>query len=151
MIPLKILVLHGPNLNLLGRREPEIYGSITLDQVNTALEVKSAKLGVAIDSFQSNHEGELIDRIQAASASYRGILINPAAFTHYSYALREALAAAGLPLVEVHLSNIFAREAFRSHSVVSPVSVGVICGFGINSYLLGLEALVQIIGEGGKR
>jgi len=151
MIPLKILVLHGPNLNLLGRREPEIYGSITLDQVNAALEAKSAKLGAAIDSFQSNHEGELIDRIQAASASYKGILINPAAFTHYSYALREALAATGLPLVEVHLSNIFARETFRSHSVVSPVSVGVICGFGINSYLLGLEALVQIIGEGGKR
>ncbi len=151
MIPLKILVLHGPNLNLLGRREPEIYGSITLDQANAALEAKAAKLGAAIDSFQSNHEGELIDRIQAASASYKGILINPAAFTHYSYALREALAATGLPLVEVHLSNIFAREAFRSHSVVSPVSVGVICGFGINSYLLGLEALVQIIGEGGKR
>ncbi len=150
MTPLKILVLHGPNLNLLGRREPEIYGSITLDQVNAALVTKAVKLDAAIDSFQSNHEGELIDRIQAASASYKGILINPAAFTHYSYALREALAASGLPLVEVHLSNIFAREAFRSHSVVSPVSVGVICGFGINSYLLGLEALVQIISEGVK-
>ena len=151
MVPLKILVLHGPNLNLLGRREPEIYGSIALDQVNTTLEGKAAELGAAIDSYQSNHEGELIDRIQAASASYQGILINPAAFTHYSYALREALAAAGLPLVEVHLSNIFAREAFRAHSVVSPVAAGVICGFGINSYLLGLEALVQVITIGGKR
>lgn len=151
MAPLKILVLHGPNLNLLGRREPEIYGNITLDQVNAALEAKAAKLGAAIDSFQSNHEGALIDEIQAASSAYDGILINPAAFTHYSYALREALAAAGLPLVEAHLSNIFAREAFRSHSVVSPVAAGVICGFGINSYLLGLEALIQVIGEGRKR
>ena len=151
MTPLKILVLHGPNLNLLGRREPEIYGSITLDQVNAALEAKAAKLGAVIDSFQSNHEGELIDRVQTASALYKGILINPAAFTHYSYALREALGAAGIPLVEVHLSNIFAREAFRSHSVVSPVAAGVICGFGINSYLLGLEALVQVISVGGKR
>jgi len=151
MTPLKILVLHGPNLNLLGRREPEIYGSITLDQINAALVAKAAKLGAAIDSFQSNHEGDLIDRIQAAAASYDGILINPAAFTHYSYALREALAAIAIPLVEVHLSNIYAREAFRSHSVVSPVAAGVICGFGINSYLLGLEALVQVIGEGMKR
>jgi 3-dehydroquinate dehydratase II len=146
----KILVLHGPNLNLLGRREPEIYGSITLDQVNTALKEKAAALGAAIDLFQSNHEGELIDKIQSAAATYSGILINPAAFTHYSYALREALAAAGLPLVEVHLSNIFAREAFRSHSVVSPVAAGVICGFGLNSYLLGLEALVQVIVAGEK-
>jgi 3-dehydroquinate dehydratase II len=148
MSPLKILVLHGPNLNLLGRREPEIYGSITIDQVNSALEEKAAALGAAIDLFQSNHEGELIDQIQSASATYSGILINPAAFTHYSYALREALAAAGLPLVEVHLSNIFARETFRSHSVVSPVAAGMICGFGLNSYLLGLEALVQVIGAG---
>lgn len=147
---LKILVLHGPNLNLLGRREPEIYGSITLDQVNTALKEKAAALGAAIDFFQSNHEGELIDKIQSAAATYSGILINPAAFTHYSYALREALAAAGLPLIEVHLSNIFAREAFRSHSVVSPVAAGVICGFGLNSYLLGLEALVQVIVSGEK-
>lgn len=150
MTPLKILVLHGPNLNLLGRREPEIYGSITLEQVNTALKQKAAALGAAIDSYQSNHEGELIDRIQSASATYSGILINPAAFTHYSYALREALAAADLPLVEVHLSNIFAREAFRSHSVVSPVAAGVICGFGVTSYLLGLEALVQVISAGEK-
>jgi 3-dehydroquinate dehydratase II len=146
----KILVLHGPNLNLLGRREPEIYGNITLDQVNAALKEKAAALGAAIDLFQSNYEGELIDKIQTAAATYSGILINPAAFTHYSYALREALAAAGLPLVEVHLSNIFAREAFRSHSVVSPVAAGVICGFGLNSYLLGLEALVQVIVAGEK-
>ncbi len=151
MAAYKIMVLHGPNLNLLGRREPEVYGSITLDRVNKALEEKADELGAAIDAFQSNHEGELIDRIQAASTTYAGILINPAAFTHYSYALREALAAAGLPLVEVHLSNIFAREAFRSHSVVSPVAAGVICGFGINSYLLGLEALVRVIAAGGKR
>jgi len=150
MSPLKIMVLHGPNLNLLGRREPEIYGSITLDQVNTALKEKAAALGAAIDLFQSNHEGELIDQIQAASATYSGILINPAAFTHYSYALREALAASGLPLVEVHLSNIFAREAFRSHSVISPVAVGVICGFGLSSYLMGLEALIKMIGAGEK-
>ncbi len=147
MALLKILVLHGPNLNLLGRREPEIYGNFTLDRVNADITAKASSLGAAVDLFQSNHEGELIDKIQAASAAYDGILINPAAFTHYSYALREALAAAGLPLVEVHISNIFAREAFRAHSVVSPVAAGIVCGFGINSYLLGLEALVQVIGK----
>lgn len=151
MRPLKILVLHGPNMNLLGRREPEVYGSITLEQVNRALEAKAAELDAAVDTFQSNHEGELIDRIQGAPAAYRGILINPAAFTHYSYAVREALSAAGLPLVEVHLSNIFAREDFRAHSVISPVAEGVICGFGLSSYLLGLEALVLAIGAGDKR
>lgn len=148
MKTLKILVLHGPNLNLLGSREPEVYGTITLRQIDEALAAKAAALGVKIDTFQSNHEGELIDRIQAAVAGYDGILINPAALTHYSYALREALAALKLPLVEVHLSNIFAREEFRSHSVIAPVSSGMICGFSQDSYLFGLEALINLIGKG---
>jgi 3-dehydroquinate dehydratase II len=141
----KILVLHGPNLNLLGRRDPGIYGHLSLEQINVALNAKAEKLGVKLDFCQSNHEGVLIDLIQEATSDCNGILINPAAFTHYSYGLREALDAADLPLIEVHLSNIFARERFRHHSVISPVAAGMICGLGLNSYLLGLEALVSII------
>jgi 3-dehydroquinate dehydratase II len=148
MTLLKILVLHGPNLNLLGRREPEVYGKVTIEQINAALDERAIKLGAELVVFQSNHEGMMVDRIQEAATGFDGILINPAAFTHYSYALREALAAAALPLIEVHLSNIFSREKFRSHSVVSPVAAGMICGLGINSYLLGLEALVDLIRKG---
>ncbi len=145
MSPIKVIVLHGPNLNLLGKREPELYGSVTLEQIDAALQERAAELQVAVECCQSNHEGVLIDRIQGAADQYAGILINPAAFTHYSYAIRDALAATGLPLVEVHLSNIFAREDFRSHSVISPLANGVISGLGADSYILGLEALVKII------
>jgi 3-dehydroquinate dehydratase II len=141
----KILVLHGPNLNLLGDRDPEHYGHLTLEQINQALEEKAEKLGFTIDCFQSNHEGVLIDRIQQAQVPYRGILFNPAAFSHYSYALRDAIEVVSIPLVEVHLSNIHKREVFRQHSVISPVAAGVICGLGLNSYLLGLEALAAML------
>jgi len=141
----KILVVHGPNLNLLGQREPGVYGTVTLSQINASLREQGARLGVEVDFYQSNHEGELVDCIQEAVGRYRGILINPAAFTHYSYSLREALSAVNLPVIEVHLSNIFAREQFRRHSVVSPVVKGVICGLGLDSYRLGLQALANLI------
>jgi len=141
----RILILHGPNLNLLGRREPELYGRQTLAEIDQLLKKRARDLDVQVGTFQSNSEGALIDRIQEAMGHLDGILINPGALTHYSYSLRDALAASGVPLVEVHLSNIFAREPFRHHSVVSPVAVGIICGFGEESYLLGLEALLKMI------
>ncbi|MFO8192033.1 MAG: type II 3-dehydroquinate dehydratase [Bacillota bacterium] len=142
----KVLVLHGPNLNLLGRREPEIYGRETLEVIDSRIVERGRELGLTVQSFQSNDEGALIDQIQEAAGHFEGILINPAALTHYSYALRDALAAAGLPLVEVHLSNIHARETFRRRSVISPIANGVICGLGSIGYLLGLEALYQLMG-----
>lgn len=143
----KILVIHGPNLDQLGKREPDIYGDNTLENINDSLVKQSGKLNVEVMTVQSNHEGVLIDCIHEKSGDIEGIIINPAALTHYSYALREALSASGLPVIEVHLSNIFARENFRQHSVISPVARGLICGLGINSYLLALEALIKIIEE----
>jgi 3-dehydroquinate dehydratase-2 len=142
---MKILVLHGPNLNLLGTREPGIYGTTTLADIDTALKQLAADLGVLLDCFQSNSEGALIDKIQAAVGEFDGIIINPAAYTHTSVALRDALAAVAIPTVEVHLSNIHSREAFRAHSYVAPVAVGQISGFGKESYLLGLRAIFSQI------
>lgn len=141
----KILVLHGPNLNLLGSREPDVYGQTTLDEINKSLAELAEKLGIEIVCFQSNSEGAIIDHIQETAGSCSGILINPAALTHYSYSLRDALTAVDLPLVEVHLSNIFNREEFRRKSVISDIAQGVISGLGARGYLFGLEALCSII------
>ena len=146
MIP--ILVLHGPNLNLLGEREPGIYGGDSMEQINQRLIVEGEKIGVEIKCFQSNSEGELIDRIQDARLWSRGVIINPGGYTHTSIAIRDAISSLSIPVVEVHLSNIYARESFRKDSFISPVCVGTIAGFGWWSYLLGLTALASIIDNG---
>ena len=141
---MNLLILHGPNLNLLGTREPGIYGSSTLDDINRSLHELAEELGCTLTTIQSNHEGVLVDAIQASAGTSAGILINPAAYTHTSVAIRDALAAVGLPTVEVHLSNIHRREEFRQHSYIAPVAVGQISGFGPDGYLLGLRALFTI-------
>ena len=138
---MKILVLHGPNLNLLGSREPSIYGRLTLKEINSAISALARELAIEVTFVQSNAEGALIDSIHSAIGSYDGILINPAAYTHTSIAIRDALAAAALPTVEVHLSNIHSREEFRSKSFIAPIAVGQISGFALDSYLLGLRAI----------
>lgn len=144
---LKILVVHGPNLNLLGRREPHIYGTLTLEQINDRLRSLAAELGVELEIVQSNHEGVILDRLaRAPEDGMHGIVINPAAWTHTSVALRDALAACGLPAVEVHLSNIHAREEFRQRSLTAPVCVGQVSGFGADSYLLALRGLCRRLG-----
>jgi 3-dehydroquinate dehydratase-2 len=141
----KILLIHGPNLNLLGRREPRIYGAISLEEINKKLQVLADAKGVELRSFQSNGEGALIDAIHAAVDWADGIIINPGAYGHYSYALRDALSSVGLPAIEVHLSNIYAREEFRHHSVISAVVLGSICGLGWRSYQCALESLIGIL------
>ncbi|RMG92314.1 MAG: type II 3-dehydroquinate dehydratase [Chloroflexi bacterium] len=140
---MKILVIHGPNLNLLGTREPEVYGYHTLDDINQALTKVADAHQSVLRFFQSNHEGQIIDAIHDARDWASGILINPGAFTHYAYALRDAIAAVNLPVVEVHLSNIYAREPFRHHSVLAAVCLGQITGFGWRSYVWGLMALLN--------
>ncbi len=141
--PKSILVIHGPNLNLLGTRETGIYGKTTIQEINKELTAEAAKAGVRLKAVQSNHEGEIVDVIGAARKLYQGILINPAAYTHTSVAIRDALLAAGLPAVEVHLSNIYKREEFRQHSLTAPACVGQVAGFGKESYLLGLRGLIR--------
>jgi 3-dehydroquinate dehydratase-2 len=138
-----VLVLHGPNLNLLGLREPGIYGSVTLDEINRLLEQEGQTLDCKVFTLQSNHEGVLVDAIQNAVGQHQGILINAGAYTHTSVAIRDAIAAVNLPTVEVHLSNIYRREAFRHHSYIAPIAIGQISGFGAESYRLGLNALVH--------
>lgn len=145
---MKILVLNGPNLNLLGERELEIYGTTTLAEVEKMCQQKAEELGAEIDFRQTNHEGELIDWLQGAKEDAQGVVLNSAAFTHHSLAVRDAVSACGLPVIEVHISNIYAREAWRATSVISEVSVGVIAGLGVRGYLLAIEALVKS-SEGG--
>ena len=145
MRQLSILVLHGPNLNLLGKREPEIYGSLTLEDINRLLIEQSEELHTKVSTLQSNHEGALVDTIHQALGQHDGIVINAGAYTHTSVAIRDALAAVKLPTVEVHLSNIYQREAFRHHSYIAPIAIGQISGFGAESYRLGLQALVDYL------
>ena len=140
-----ILVIHGPNLQLLGTRQPAIYGRTTLKAINQRLQAEAKRLKVSLTVLQSNHEGAIVEAIGQAPGRYAGILINPAAYTHTSVAIRDAVEAAALPVVEVHLSNIYAREAFRQASLIAPVAVGQISGFGVASYRLGLHALAEML------
>ena len=146
----RVLVLNGPNLNLLGKREPEIYGQTTLAEINGEMETLASQLGFRVDFVQSNHEGVLIDQIHGAVGKYEWIIFNPGALTHYSYACRDALSAVGIPTIEVHLSNIQAREGFRTQSVIAPACVGQISGFGHRSYLLALYAIFESVGVKGE-
>lgn len=141
---MKFLVVHGPNLNLLGSREPEVYGTTTLAEIDKMLAEAAGAKGHEVETFQSNHEGELIDRLQQSAGVIDGVVLNPGGFSHTSIALRDAVQALSVPVVEVHLSNIYAREAFRQQSVISGACMGVVSGFGARSYLLGLDALMEM-------
>jgi len=141
----KILVIHGPNLNMLGARETDIYGTSGLDQINADLEKRGAERGVALEIFQSNHEGQIVDKIQAAVGTCAAVIINPAAFTHTSVAIRDALLLLEVPVIEVHLSNIYKREPFRHKSLITDIATGQICGLGAQGYRLALEAAANLI------
>jgi len=140
---MKILIIHGPNLNMLGKREPDIYGATTLEEINSSLKKLAADLGAEAAFFQSNSEGDIVSTIQDAMSEYDGIIINPGAYTHTSVAIRDAILSSGLPVVEAHISNVYKREDFRQKSYVSGVALGVISGFGVNSYFLGLKGLIE--------
>ena len=141
----KVLVIHGPNLNMLGKREPDIYGTATLETINSNLEELGKRLGLELETFQSNHEGAIIEKVQEAAKIQNGIIINPAAFTHTSIAIRDALLLLDIPVIEMHLSNIYKREPFRHKSMISDVVAGQISGFGINGYMMALEAMAKLI------
>ncbi len=141
----RVLVLHGPNLNLLGQRETDIYGKTTLEDINCLMQQEAQKCGLELSFFQSNYEGALVEAIQKAKDNYEAIIINPAAYTHTSVALRDAILAVDIPTIEVHLSNIYKREEFRHKSFISSVAVGQICGFGVASYLLAVRAAAEIL------
>lgn len=144
----KVLVIHGPNLNMLGKRETGVYGTATLDEINDAVRTAAKELSADVTFFQSNSEGMLIDKIHEASGRYDAIIINPGGYTHTSVSLRDAIAAVALPTIEVHMSNIYSREEFRHHSYITPVAAGQISGFGVNSYLLALRAAVEMVRKG---
>ncbi len=145
---IKIAVIHGPNLNFLGLREPEVYGQKNLDQINQQIEEKASNLKVEVEIFQSNYEGEIVEFIQQGYSEHRGIIINPAGLTHYSIVIRDALAAVQLPIIEVHISNIYQREDFRHKSVIAPIASGQISGLGPGGYLYALDAITKIIKRG---
>ena len=140
----RILIIHGPNLNLLGKREVDIYGTSKLETINGLIAKKAKSLKATVEFYQSNHEGDIVEKIGKADKKFNAIVINPAAYTHTSVATRDAINAIGIPVIEVHLSNIYAREEFRHKSLISAVAKGSICGFGVDSYILGLEAAVAI-------
>ena len=140
----KILVIHGPNLNLLGEREPDVYGDNNIDTLNAEIISRARKMGLECDVFQSNHEGEIIDKLHEARKSFDGVIINAGAYTHYSYAIRDAISAIKIPCIEVHISNVDARDAFRANSVIAPVCKGSISGFGFGSYYLAVRALAEM-------
>lgn len=142
---MKIVVLHGPNLNLLGQREPGIYGACTLEEINLLLAELAAELNVEVECRQSNYEGDLVNWLHQAACDAEAVIFNPGAFTHYSIALTDAVAAISIPVIEVHLSNIYAREEFRHHSVIAPAAAGQITGLGVEGYLLGLRAAVKLV------
>ncbi len=142
---IKVAVIHGPNLNFLGKREPDIYGQKTLDEINQEIKLKSSSLNIEVVTFQSNHEGEIVDFIQDGYDKYDGIVINPGGLTHYSIVLRDALVSVDLPVIEVHISNIFNREEFRNVSVITSIAVGQICGLGPNGYLYAVEEMSKIV------
>ena len=148
---MRILVINGPNLNLLGKREPDVYGSFTLDAINARIAALAAELGVEVSFFQSNHEGEMVQKIQDAMGVFQAIVINPGAYTHTSVALRDAISSTGIPTIETHISNIYRREEFRKHSYISGVAVGQIAGFGPDSYLLALRAAVSYVSDSGTK
>ena len=143
----KILVIHGPNLNLLGTREPDVYGSVTIDDINKDLNKAAKSKGISLEIMQSNHEGDIVEKIGGSKGKFDAILINPAAYTHTSVAIRDAISAVSIPTVEVHLSNIYAREEFRHTSLIAPVAMGQVSGFGKMSYLLGLDAAISLINK----
>jgi len=141
----KVLVIHGPNLNMLGKREPEIYGKTTLDEINLELENLGKTLGLSVETFQSNHEGAIVDKIQEAAGVHKGIIINPAAFTHTSIAIRDALLGLDIPIIEIHISNIYQREPFRHKSMISDVATAQITGLGKKGYGIALNALAEMV------
>ena len=142
---MKVLVINGPNLNLLGEREPDVYGKMTLDKINAEMLSLAKELKLELEFFQSNHEGEIVDKIGQARKVFKAIIINPAAYTHTSVAIRDAVSSCGLPVLEVHISNIYAREEFRHKSLIAPVCKGQISGFGVTSYLLALRAVSELV------
>ncbi len=147
---MKLLVVHGPNLNLLGKREPDVYGHVSIKSIDADLKKLAKTYKATVDSYQSNHEGDIVTKIQEAQENYDAIVMNPAAYTHTSVAIRDAVAAIKIPVVEVHLSNIYAREEFRHHSLIAPVAKGQISGFGAHSYQLGLMAAIALISQTSK-
>jgi 3-dehydroquinate dehydratase II len=142
-----VLVINGPNLNMLGKREKDIYGGETLEEINDIIASKAKELGIEVQFYQSNHEGDIIDRIHSAPGVFNAVIINPGALTHYSIAVRDAIKAVDIPFIEVHMSNIHTREDFRAKSFTAPVCKGQICGFGVKSYLLALNAVIYLLGE----